>query len=158
MPVQASVGSDAVLQISYKSRVFCTAPEYPASPPLPKIASTVTRKPMSTPPQGASGPSGHIGFRPAFGPPVSSRNHTAPELALTILQQIPQEQSISNQIRRLNVRLLVDVFNLRANKLSGYLSTLLKGYSHNTRYYRVPMTKYHPSNPPEGVICDKREV
>ena len=42
-----------------------------------------------------------------------------PEPALTRFEQMSQEQSISNQIRRLTVRSLVDVFDLRTNKQLG---------------------------------------
>ena len=74
---------------------------------------------MSTPFQGASGPSGQAGLRPAFGQPAVSRNHTAPEPVLTELQQMSPEQSISYQLRRLVVRLLTDIFDVRANDMPG---------------------------------------
>ena len=67
---------------------------------------------MSTVSQGASGSTAHTGFRPALGQPMVSGNHPA-------LQQILPEQSISRDIKRLIVRPFVDVFDLRANKLSG---------------------------------------
>jgi len=115
--------------------------------------STVTRKLMSTPFEGASGPSGHAGLRPALRQPVRG-NHATPVPVLTWLEQAPPEQSISYQIRKLTVRLLVDVFDLRTDKLLGDTSTLLKRYCHTMRYDPVPLTKYPPDRS-EGVICDE---
>ena len=63
---------------------------------------------MYTSSQGASGPSGNAGLPSALGQLVSG-NHSTP-------QQISPEQSMSREIRRLIVRLLLDVFDFRANK------------------------------------------
>ena len=112
---------------------------------------------MSTPFQGASGPSGHAGSRPAFGQPAVSRNYAAPQPVLISLQQISPEQPVSHQLRKLTVRLLVDVFNAKSNKLPGDTSTPLKRYWHSMRYDLVPPTK-HPPDPAEKDICDKGTV
>ena len=72
---------------------------------------------MSTPFQGASGPSGRSGLQPAFGQLAVSGDHAAPDSALTSSQQISPEQSISHQLRRLTVSPLTEVFNLRADKI-----------------------------------------
>ena len=72
---------------------------------------------MSTPFQGASGPSGHAGTAPAFGKLAVSENHTAPEPSLMSFQQTSPEQYVSHQLRRLTVRLLSDVFDRMADKL-----------------------------------------
>ena len=71
---------------------------------------------MSIPFQGASGPSGHAGLRPALGQQAVSRNHPALQPALTQLEQISTEQPIFREIRRLIVRLFVDAFDLKTNK------------------------------------------
>jgi len=73
--------------------------------------SAVTRKLMSTSLQGALGPSGHAGSFSGLAQPVSG-NHVEPSQVLIGLEQISQEQSISNQIRKLTVRLLIGVSNL----------------------------------------------
>ena len=67
---------------------------------------------MSTSFQGASGPSGHAGFGTALGKLAVSGSYVAPEQTLISLQQIPPEQPISHQLRKLTVRLLADVFSL----------------------------------------------
>ena len=74
-------------------------------------SATVTKKLMSTPFQGASGPSGRAGLGTALGQPTVGGNHAAPKPVLISLQQVPQEP-ISLQLRKLTVRLLADVFNL----------------------------------------------
>lgn len=83
---------------------------------------------MSTPFQGASGPSGLAGLRPSLGQPAVSGNGVAFESALMLLQQIPPEQSMSRELRRLIVRLLVCAFDFRAEKLPGGASILWKRY------------------------------
>ena len=60
-------------------------------------------------------------------------NHTALNLALTSLQQIPQEQSTSHQLGRLIVRLSASIFNLGLTGVPGGTSNLWKGYDRNTR-------------------------
>jgi hypothetical protein len=105
---------------------------------------------MYTLSQGTSGPSAHAGLRPAPGQPTVSGNHPAP-------QQISPEQSMSNEIRRLIVSPLVDVFDLRANEPSGGSSALLKHYGHSTRYDPVSRTEY-PPNRSEGVVRGKGRV
>jgi hypothetical protein len=80
---------------------------------------------MSTSFQGASGSNGPTGLLSGLRQPVSG-NRAAPQPVLTRLEQILQEQSISNQIRKLTVRVLVNVLGLGANKLPGDTSTLLK--------------------------------
>lgn len=72
---------------------------------------------MSIPFQGASGPSGNAGLRSAFGQPVVRGNQIALEPTLMSLQQISPEQPILREIRRLIVSLLIDAFDLRADKL-----------------------------------------
>ena len=104
--------------------------------------------------QGVSGPSGSAGSLPAFGQLAVRGNYAALEPALTSLQQIPPEQPILREIKRLIVRLLIDPFDPRANKLPGGISTPLKHYWYNTRYDSVFLTNYSP-NRPEGFICDK---
>ena len=70
---------------------------------------------MSAPSQGTSGPSGYAGSQPALGQSVSG-NHETLEPLLTQLQRVPPEQSVSRQIRRLTVRLFVNVFDPSTNK------------------------------------------
>ena len=78
-----------------------------------------------------------------------------PKPVVISLEQIPpQEQPISLQLRKLTVRLLADVFNLRANELFGGTRNPLKHCWHGTRYNPVPLTKYPPDRS-EGVVCDK---
>ena len=74
---------------------------------------------MSTISQGASGSTAHSGLRPALGQPAVSGNHPTP-------QQIPPEQSISHEIKRLIVRPFFNVLDLRINKLTGNSSVPLK--------------------------------
>ena len=109
---------------------------------------------MSTSFQGASGPSGHAGFGTALGKLAVSGSYVAPEQTLISLQQTPPEQPISHQLRKLTVRLLADVFNLRANELSGGISNPLKHCWRGTRYDSVFPTK-HPPDRSEGVVCDE---
>jgi hypothetical protein len=108
---------------------------------------------MATSYQGASGPSGYAGLQHVPIRPVSG-NHTAPEPVLTRLQQPSQEQLILNELRKLTVRLLIDVFDLRVNNLPGDTSTLLKCPLNCTRYDPVPLTGYPPDRS-AGVACDK---
>jgi hypothetical protein len=98
---------------------------------------------MATSYQGASGPSGHAGLQPV---PVQlvSGNHAALEPVLTRLQQPSQEQLILNQIRKLTVSLLVDMFDLRIDNLPGDTSALSKRPWNCTRYDPIPLTKYPP--------------
>ena len=85
---------------------------------------TAIRKIMSTSSQGTSGPGGRAGFQPALERlPVSGHN-PAPEQVLTRLEQTSTEQSISNDIKRLIVRTLADVFIFGANESLGDLRTL----------------------------------
>ena len=109
-----------------------------AAPPLhrhhltpSRSRSTVVKKLMSTSSQGTSGPSGHSGLRPAFGQPVVSGSHIESNPASISSRQVSTEQSISNQLRRLIVRLLTNVFNLGANDTPG-TSNLSKRYGHST--------------------------
>ena len=114
----------------------------------------ITRKPMSATYQGASGPSGHAGLRAALGPPVSG-SHAAPKPVLTRLEQPSQERLVSNQIRKLTVRFLVDMFDLVANKIPGGTRTLLKCSWNSIRFDSVPLTNY-PSESSIGVVSDER--
>ena len=82
-------------------------------------------------------------------------NHAAPKPVVISLQQIlPKEKPIYLQLRRLTVRFLADVSNLRANELFGGTRNPLKNCWHGTRYDSVPPTKYPPDRS-EGIICDK---
>ena len=85
---------------------------------------------MSTPFQGPSGPSGLAGLQPTLGQPAVSENGVASdeEPALISLQQISPEQSMTRELRRLIVRLLVGAFGFGAKKLSGGASILWKRY------------------------------
>ena len=85
MPAQTSAESGAVAGSAANTstpHVFGTSilqtlsilPPWGSSP-------TVTKKPMSTLFQGASGPSGHAGFGAAFGQPAVSGSHVTPKLA-----------------------------------------------------------------------------
>jgi hypothetical protein len=65
---------------------------------------------MATSSRGDPGTSGHAGLRPALGQPVVSVNHITPQPALTWLKQVPPEQLILREIRRLVVRLLINPF------------------------------------------------
>ena len=111
---------------------------------------------MSTSFQGASGPSGHAGSRPAFGQPpqVVSVNHIPPQPALTRLKQVSPELPILREIRRLTVRSSIDASDLRANKLSGGIILPLKCHCHSMRCVLIPSTKYTPDRS-EVVVCDK---
>ena len=116
---------------------------------------TVTKKLMSTQLQGASGPSGHAGLGTTFGQPTVGGSHAASKPVVTSLQQIPpKEQPIYLQLRRLTVRLLADVFNLRANELFGGTSNPSTHCWRGTRYDSIPPTK-HPPDRSEGIVCDK---
>jgi hypothetical protein len=88
---------------------------------------------MSTPLQGTSGPSGSAGLRPAFGQPVVSVNHITWSLALTLLKQVSPEQPILREIKRLIVRLFIDTFGLRTNKLLDGTILPLERHRHSTR-------------------------
>jgi len=66
---------------------------------------------MSTVSQGVSGSTPRTRVRPALGRPAVRGNHPAP-------QRISPEQLLAYEIRRLIVRLIFCVFDLRANKLS----------------------------------------
>ena len=133
--------------------LFCDL--HPKNDILPSSTSrsTVTRKPMSTSYQGASGPSGYGGLRPAPIQPVS-KNYAKPELVLTQSDQVSQEQLMSNQIRKLTVRPLVDVSNLRVNKFVGDTRTPSRCYWNSTTYGPMLPTKYLP-NRSVGIICDE---
>ena len=61
---------------------------------------------MSTSFQGALASGGHTGLLSGLRRPVSGIP-TVPEPALTQLEQVSQEQSLSNQIRKLTVSLFV---------------------------------------------------
>ena len=116
--------------------------------PPPRSCFTAIKKLMSTLFQGSSGPSGLAGLGPVLRPPAVSGNHAAPVPVLILLQQIPSEQSISHQLRKLTVRLVTGVtpgFNLRAHELPGGTSNLSRRYYHSTRYDPVLLTKYPPS-------------
>ena len=65
---------------------------------------------MATSFQGASGLGGQTRLYPSLVRPVSG-NHAAPEPVLTRLEQISQEEPISNQIWKLTVRLLVNALD-----------------------------------------------
>jgi len=116
------------------------------------------RELMSTSLQGASGPSGHAGLRPAFGQPAVSGNDTAPEPVLTKLQQMLQERSISDQLKTLIVRPLTGVFDVSANDPHGGTSNPSKSYGRRTlRYDPARPTKYPPDQS-EGFVCDERKA
>ena len=114
--------------IRYQTPPIYTRSLNPCIVPLSSSRSVVTKKVMSTPFQGASGPSGLAGLRPTLGQPSVSGNNVASESALISLQQIPPEQSVSRELRRLIVRLLVCAFDFRAKKLLGGSSILWKLY------------------------------
>ena len=78
---------------------------------------------MSTSSQGTSGPGGRAGFQPALERLVSGHD-PAPEPVLTRLEQTSAEQPTSNDIKRLIVRTLADVFIFGANESLGDLRTL----------------------------------
>ena len=107
---------------------------------------------MSTPFQGTSGPSGHAGFRPAFGQSAVSGPHAAPALSLISSQQISPEQSISHQLRRLIVRHSIDVFRLGANETPGGTSNLWKRYRRGTRYDSVRRRTTQLTSPKESSV------
>ena len=78
--------------------------------PSSRSRYTASRELMSTSFQGAPGSGGHIGLHSGLGRPVSG-SYVASEPVLTRLEQISQEQQISNQIRKLTVRFLTIVFD-----------------------------------------------
>jgi len=96
---------------------------------------------MPTSYQGASGSSGPVtGSQPAPRHPVSG-NHTAPRPALTRLKQPSQEELVLNQMRKLTVRVFIDVFGLRIDRRPGGTSTPLKRPWSCRRYDSVPLTE-----------------
>ena len=155
LPVHTSAESDAVTDACANTpRVSGTSTLHPESLlPRDRVRRPSTKS-MSTTFQGASGPRGHAGTRLAFGQLTVSGSHTAPEPSLMSLQQTLPEQSIFREIRKLIVRLFVGASDLRANKLPGGTSTLLKPYWLSTRYDPLLLTK-HLSDQPEGAVCDK---
>ena len=105
---------------------------------------------MSTSYQGAPDPSGHAGFQRVPVQPVG-QYHAAPVLTLTRFEQPSQERLVSNQIRKLTVRLLIGVLDLMINELPG-----------DTRMCFWNSTRYDPAHPtaftPDqsvGVVRDK---
>ena len=108
---------------------------------------------MATSFQGAPGPSGQAGLQRAPVQPVGG-NYATPELVLTRSEQPSQERVISNQIRKLTVRLLADTFDLRVNHLPGDTRTLLKRSWNSIRYDHIPLTDHQPDQL-VGVVCDE---
>ena len=142
---RASAESDA--EPNTVPRVFST--------PVLSRASSSPGKFMSTPFQGASGPSGHAGFRPAFGQPAVSGLRAAPSPLLISLQQIPPEQSISHQLRRLIVRHSIDLFRLSANGTPDYTSNPWKCCSRGKRCGSAHLMKYSSNRSKGGVVCNE---
>ena len=102
--------------------------------PCSTLLSTVTRKFMSTLYHGTSGPSGSAGSGPTPAQPVSG-NYPTTEPMLIRLEQLLQERLMSNQIKKLTVRSLVNMFGLRTNGLSADIRNLLKcSWNSSTRY------------------------
>ena len=84
-----------------------------------------------------------------------SGDHATSEPVLIRLEQLSQERLTSNQIRKLTVRLLVDMFGLVTNGLSGDIRNLLKrSWNSSTRYDPVPLTEC-PSDWSIGVVRDE---
>ena len=111
-------------------------------------------KPMSTPSQGTSGPSGHTGLRPTSSP-LFGGNYVVSQPAST---QTSPEQSMANQIRKLTVRVLTPLFFgiIQAHETLDDASTMLKRSWHYTRYNRWPC--FSDENPPNlrvGIVRDK---
>ena len=118
--------------------------------------STVARKFMLTSYHGTSGPSGCIGSGPTPTQPASG-NNTTTEPVLIRLEQLSQERLTSNQIKKLTVRSLVDMFGLRTNGLSGDIRNLLnRSWNSSTWYDSVPLTEC-PSDRSIGVVGDERK-
>ena len=70
-------------------------------------------------------------------------NHATSNLALTSLQQIPQEQSTSHQLRRLIVRLCTNIFGLGLTNIPGGISNLWKSYNRSTLRYDLSPREAH---------------
>ena len=83
---------------------------------------------MSTSYPGTSGPSGNAGSRPAHGQRAGGK-HATPEPMLTQLRQSSQERFVSNQFKKLDVRFLFDIFDLKINRLLGGTRTPSKASS-----------------------------
>lgn len=153
--VQVDAESDAAIRDNQLTRDFRRSFSQTASfPPRYRRSSTFTKDlvmPTSYP--GSPGPSGSGGQPHTPGQPVSG-SHAAPEPGLMRSEQQLQEQLILNQIRRLTVRLLVDMFNLRIDGLFGDISTPLKPAWSYTMYGFIPLTN-GPPNGSVGTICDK---
>ena len=148
-----SLGNGKQAQASAESDAGPNTPRAFSTPVLSR-APYSSGKLMSTPFQGTSGPSGHAGFRPAFGQPAVSRFRAAPDPLLISLQQISPEQSISHQLRRLIVRHSADAFRLGANETSDGTSNPWKRCSRVTRYDSAHLTEYS-SDRSSGVVRNK---
>ena len=118
--------------------------------PSSRSFSTFTDKFMAASYQGASGPSGYVGLLPPPGQPAG-RNHATPGPALTRFEQPSQERLAFNQIRKLTVRLVLDMLDLMIDEPSG--DTRTRSWN-MTRCDPILPTKYL-LNPPVGVVCDK---
>ena len=111
---------------------------------------------MFTSYHGTSGPSGSAGSGPTPAQPVSG-NHAATEPALIRLEQLSHERLTSNQIKKLTVRLLVDMFGLRINGPPGNARIPSKSsWNSSTRYDPVLLTEC-PSDWSIGVVRDEGE-
>ena len=108
---------------------------------------------MFTSYHGTSGPSGSAGSGPTPAQPVSG-NHAATEPALIRLEQLSHERLTFNQIKKLTVRLLVDIFGLRINEPPGNARIPSKSsWNSSTRHDPVLLTEC-PSDWSIGVVRD----
>ena len=111
---------------------------------------------MFTSYHGTSEPSGSAGSGPTPAQLVSG-NHAATEPALIRLEQLSHERLTFNQIKKLTVRSLVDMFGLRTNGLSGDIRNLLnRSWNSSTWYDSVPLTECL-SDQSIGVVGDERK-
>lgn len=93
---------------------------------------------------GASGPNGNAGPQSAHGQRVSEIHAGQPS----------QERLVLDQIKKLTVRSLTDIFDSKINQLLDGARTLSKYPCSSTRYSRVPLKKRTP-NRSVGLLRDK---
>ena len=109
--LQGSAESDAAIGAVRTNASWLRHLHLPANfLPSSRSRYTASGELMSTSSEGAPGSSGHTGLHSGLGRPVSG-NNVASEPVLTRLEQVPQEQQIFNQIRKLAVRFLIIVFD-----------------------------------------------
>ena len=108
---------------------------------------------MSISLQGASSSSGRTGFHSGTGQPVNGNRPTR-EPKLTLMKQTSREQSIPDQIRKLSVRLLIDVLDRGIDEMAGGTSIPLTRSRSGMRCDSLYLTNYPPDRSIE-VTCNE---